>query len=100
MNDKQWEELSIEHEIAYLKADICLGSPESYRLEEKRAICEGMTESTAEVEAAMKKDFESLPPHGQAMMLDLLEKADPDNIAWWKSVLIGDMPDSPSAIGV
>lgn len=98
MNDKQWEELATDHEIAYLRADICLGSPESYSLDEKRQICEDMATSTTEVEEAMKKDFESLPPHGQAMMLNLLEKVDPDNIDWWKSILIGEMPDSPSAI--
>ena len=99
MNDKQWKELAIEHEIAYLRADICLSSPESYSLDEKREICEGMAASTTEVEAAMRKDFESLPPHGQAVMLDLLEKADPNNLAWWKSILISEMPDSPSTIG-
>ncbi len=30
-----WNELMEEHEIAYLRADICLGSPQSYSLEEK-----------------------------------------------------------------
>lgn len=30
------------HKIAFLRADICLGSPESYSLDEKRQICEDM----------------------------------------------------------
>ena len=56
MTDKQWEELAIDHEAKYLRADVCLGSPESYSLDEKRQICADMAASTAEVEAAMKKD--------------------------------------------
>ena len=40
--DKQWEELAIDHETKYLRADVCLGSPESFSLEEKAAICEDM----------------------------------------------------------
>ena len=40
MTDKQWEELAFDHETKYLRADICLGSPESYSLDEKRQICE------------------------------------------------------------
>ena len=94
MTDKQWEELAIDHETKYLRADVCLGSPESYSLGEKRQICEDMEASTAEVEAALRADFESLPPYGQAMMLDMLQKADPDSFSWWKEILIGAMPDS------
>ena len=32
MTVEQWDALREEHEIAYLKADICLGSPQSYSL--------------------------------------------------------------------
>ena len=31
--DKQWEELAIDHETKCLRADVCLGSPESFSLE-------------------------------------------------------------------
>ena len=42
----------------------------------------------------MRKDFAELPPHGQAAMLNLLNKADPDHFDWWMSLLVGQMPDS------
>lgn len=95
MTAKQWEELAIDHETKYLRADVCLGSPESYSLDEKRQICEDMEASTAEVEAALRTDFEGLPPRGQAMMLDMLQKADPDNFDWWMEILVGKTPDAP-----
>ena len=43
----------------------------------------------------MRADFQSLPPEGQAKMLDLLEKADPDNLNWWLEILVGKTPDAP-----
>ncbi|MBQ9044068.1 MAG: hypothetical protein IJ111_14790 [Eggerthellaceae bacterium] len=85
------------NEIAFLHADICLASPESYSLDEKRRICEGIDASTAEVEAAMREDFQSWPPEAQAKMLDLLELADPGNFAWWLETLVGKTPDAPPA---
>ena len=39
MNEEKWEELKQEEEMAYFRADICLYSPESYSLEEKKEIC-------------------------------------------------------------
>ena len=47
-----WNHLREEHEIAYLRADICLGSPQSYSLEEKRQICEDMDANTKASDAA------------------------------------------------
>ena len=90
----QYDKLIEDNELAFFRADVCLGSPESCSLEEKAAICEDMEASTAEVEAALRADFESLPPHGQAMMLDMLQKADPENFGWWKEILLGAMPGS------
>ena len=40
----------------------CLGSPESFSLDEKREICEQMESTSKAIEDAMKADFESLPP--------------------------------------
>ena len=94
MTDEQWHALSEEHEIAYLRADICLGSPESYSLEEKKQICEEMAASTAEIDAALRADFEALPPIAQDKMLDLLQNADPEHFEWWKETLLGEMPAS------
>lgn len=87
MNDKQWSDLMAEHEIAYLRGDLATSSPESYTLEEMKEISEGMDASTAEVEAAMREDFNSMPPTAQAAMLDLLLQIDPSNFNWWLDVL-------------
>ena len=84
-----------DNQIAFLHADICLGSPESYSLDEKRQICENIDATNEAIEAAMRADFQSLPPEGQAKMLNLLEKADPDHFDWWISILVGEMPDTP-----
>ena len=60
-----WNRLAEEHELAYFRADVCLGSPQSFSLEEKSQICDEMEASTAEVDAALRKDFESLPPEAK-----------------------------------
>ena len=39
MNEAKMTELSQAEEMAYFRADLCLYSPESYTLEEKRDIC-------------------------------------------------------------
>ena len=88
-----WNALREEHEIAYLRADICLGSPQSYSLEEKRQICADMEVSTTEIDAALRADFEALPPVAQGKMLDLLQEADPEHFEWWLITLLGEMPE-------
>ena len=95
ITDAKYNELNEKHEMAFFRADVCLGSPQSFTLDEKREICEQMEASTAEIDAAMRSDFQSLPPEGQAKMLDLLEKADPEHFDWWIEVLVGKMPDTP-----
>ena len=52
-----WSELMEEHELAYFRADVCLGSPQSYSLDEKKQICKEMDASTKAVDAAMRADF-------------------------------------------
>ena len=88
-----------ESEIAFLRADVCIGSPQSFDLDEKRAICEGIDSVNAKAEQAMCEDFQSWPPQAQARMLDLLQKADPDHFDWWISILVGEMPNSPDDMG-
>ncbi len=88
MNDKQWNDLMVEHEIAYLRADICLGSPESYSLDEKRQICEDMEASTAEIDAAMRADFESLPDFAKKTLLDMLGAPGTSERKWWEVILL------------
>lgn len=80
MNDKDWNELMVNHELVYLRGDLATSSPESYTIQEMKEISDGMFSSTAEVEAAMRKDFQELPLHGQIMMLELLQEADPEGI--------------------
>ena len=42
MNDEKWTELQQAEDMAYFKADLCCYSPESYSLDEKKAICNDM----------------------------------------------------------
>ncbi len=85
------------HEIAFLRADICLGSPESYSLDEKRQICEDMAASTAEIDAAMRADFESLPDFAKKKLLDMLGAPGTPEREWWEDILlpIDELPDAP-----
>lgn len=64
-----WNRMIEDHEIAVLRAGICLGSPQSYSLEEKKRICADMEASAAAIDAALKADFESLPPKLRACSL-------------------------------
>ena len=47
-----------DNEIAFPHADICLASPDSYSLDEKRQICESIDATNAAIDAAMRKDFQ------------------------------------------
>ena len=95
---QEWNDLREEHELAYFKADVCLGSPQSFSLDEKKQICDEMETSTAAIDAALKADFESLPPEAQGMLLDMLCASGCMTPEWWKETLFGKMPDSPSEI--
>ena len=96
--DAEWAALVEEHEMAYFRGELATSSPESYSIEEMREISEAMDESTAKVEAAMRDDFNALPPQAQARMLELLAGADPGNMDFWEEVLGLKMPDCPSAL--
>ena len=93
-----WTALQQAEDMAYFRAEACLFSPESYSLEEKKAICDGIDESNAQIEAALKADFESLPPFAQGKMLDLLKQADPTNFEWWREILVGKTPSCVSDV--
>lgn len=98
MTDAQWQALKEEHELAYFRADVCLGSPQSFSLDEKRQICEQMEASTSEIDEAMCRDFQQLPPIAQDKMLDLLKQADPEHFDFWMETLVGKTPDSVEGI--
>ena len=93
-----WNALAEEHEIAYLRGDLATSSPESYSIDEMKAISDGMSESTAKVDAALKADFESLPPKAQGMLLDMLCASGCMTPEFWKEVLLGKMPNRPAEI--
>ena len=94
----KWKELYTSHELAYFRGELATSSPESYTTDEIREISIAMDASTAEVEIALHADFASMPPRAQAAMLDLLQKADPDNFQWWLRILVGKTPDSPESV--
>ena len=48
-NATDWNQLALDHELAYLRGDLATSSPESYTLDEMREISEAMDASTAEV---------------------------------------------------
>ena len=90
MNEEKWEELKQEEEMAYFRADICLYSPESYSLEEKKEICNDMMSTSKAVLDAMREDFVQLPPDARAKLLDMLCASGVESPQWWWDVLVGD----------
>ena len=90
MNEEKWEELKQEEEMAYFRADICLYSPESYSLEEKKRICNDMMSTSKATLDAMREDFEQLPPDARAKLLDMLCASGVESPEWWWAALVGD----------
>lgn len=85
----EWNKLHEEHELAYFKADVCLGSPQSFSPKEKREICEQMEATTYSIDTALREDFEALPPKAQDMLLELFCASGYMTPKWWKSTLPG-----------
>ena len=94
--DSAWNDIQEKHEMAYFRGQLATEFPESYTVEEMKEISDGMSASTAEVDAMLRADFESMPPTAQDKMLDLLRQADLDNFDWWLEVLVGKVPDNVS----
>ena len=92
-----WNQLKENHEIAFLRGDLATSSPQSYTLEEMKAISDEMAASTAEVEAALRADFQAMPAFAQQRMMELLASVDPGNMRFWEELLLGfsELPDSP-----
>ena len=83
----EWNRLREEHELTYFRADVCLGSPQSYSLEEKKQICVDMDASTKAIDAAMRADFWSMPAQARSRMLDLLSGFNCEAREWWEELL-------------
>lgn len=92
------QELIEDEAMAYFRADVCLGSPESFSLDEKREICDQMESTSKAIEDAMKVDFESLPPEFRVKLLDMLCSSGCELEEFWKDLLLGEMPDSPAQL--
>ena len=76
--------------MAYFRADLCISSPESYSLDEKRDICNGMITSSKAMLDAMREDFEQLPPELRSRLLDMLCQSGVESSQWWWDVLVGE----------
>lgn len=72
MNEAKMTELTQAEDMAFFRADLCLYSPESYSLEEKKEICSDMFKTSKAIQDAMRADFEQLPPDARAKLLDML----------------------------
>ena len=99
MNDDEFKRLMAEHEMAYFRGDLATSMPGSYSIDEMREISASMDASTAEVDAAMRADFESLPPEAKVKMLDMLAESGVESREWWEKILCGfEVPDAPPRI--
>lgn len=90
MTNEQWEALKVEHELAYFRAGLALSSPQSYSIEEKAEICDQMAASTAEVDAAMRADFEALPEPARQRLMEMLCASGTGSREFWEDVLLGE----------
>lgn len=96
MSDEEIRQLMEEHEMAYFRGDLATSSPESYSIDEMREISEAMDASTAKVDAAMRADFEAMPPEMKVKMLDMLAASGVESREWWEKILCGfEVPDAP-----
>ena len=98
MSQNQVNQLCEENELAFFRADVCLGSPQSFTLEEKAKICEEMDSTNKAIEDAIRADFESLPPEFQDKLLNMLSASGCMTPEWWRETLLGKMPDSPQEL--
>lgn len=84
-----WKKIQEDHEAAYARGQIAADMPMgTYSVEELERISLDMDISTVEVDTAMRMEFQSMPPEAQQKMLELLEKADPDNMDFWRKTLL------------
>lgn len=89
MTTIDWDRIKEDHETAYARGQIAADMPTgTYSIEELEKISLDMDLSTVEVDTAMKMDFQSMSPDAQQKMLELLEKADPDNMDFWRKTLL------------
>lgn len=82
--------------MAYFRGGLAMSIPSSHSIDGMWEISEAMDASTAEVDAAMRADFESLPPEAKVKLLDMLAESGVESREWWEKILCGfEVPDSP-----
>ena len=91
--------LAQAEDFAYFRGDLCLSSPESCSLEEKKGICDDMLATSQAIDEAMRADFEQMPPEFRVKLLDMFCESGCMTPEFWKEVLLGEMPDSSRFIG-
>ena len=65
MTQDQANKLCEASELAFFRVDVCLGSPQSFTLDDKAQRCEHTDATNKAIEDAMKDDFQSLPLKGK-----------------------------------
>lgn len=82
--------------MAYFRGDLAMSMPSSHSIDEMWEISEAMDASTAKVDAAMRAEFESLPPEAKVKLLDMLAESGAESREWWEKNLCGfEVSDSP-----
>lgn len=81
-SEAKMTELTQAEDMVYFRANLCLYSPESYTLEEKKEICNDMMSTSKAVLDAMLEDFESMPPELRSKLLDMLCQPDVESPQW------------------
>lgn len=82
--------------MAYFRGDLAMSMPSSHSIDEMRGISVAMDASTAEVDAAMRAEFEAMPPEAKVKLLDMLAESGVESREWWEKILCGfEVPDSP-----
>ena len=89
-NNTDWTELQQAEDMTYFRADLCLYSPESYTLDEKRDICNEMASSSKAILDAMRADFQAYPPKLRSKLFAMICEAEPEKADWWWDVLVGE----------
>lgn len=81
------EQLYVEQELALLRADLAVSSPESYTFEEMRQISAELDSATEALDEAVRKDFQSLSQEEQRAMLMFLEELGGQEDGFWLELL-------------
>lgn len=80
--------LHTEQELAMLRADLAISSPQSYTLDEMRSISEDLDVKTEALDDAIRADFDAMPPEVRARMFQLLNAAGGFEEGFWERLLL------------